>query len=157
MSLPKIYLAGAIRDDAPADIEWRQYVRRSLGAFKTSNGPIITGYDILDPLDGKTYNHEHGWLMHGSVKATGDIFVHRDLAMIHHADVILANLSALQDGYPCIGTLMELGIAMERRILTVVVGAYGVIHHPFIASMAYRRVATVDAAIDWLKAERRWL
>ncbi len=147
--IPKIYLAGAIRDDHPADTEWRQYVRRSIGgAF---------GFHILDPLDGKTYDEAHGWLMHGSVKATGDIFVHRDLAMIHRADVVLANLSALADGYPCIGTLMELGIAMERRLLTVVVGSYATCNHPFIASMAYRRVATVDAAIDWLKAERRWM
>ncbi len=155
--IPKIYLAGAIRDNRPEDIEWRQYARRSLEFFKTPEGPVVRGYVILDPLEGKTYDDEHGWLIHATTKATGDIFVHRDLAMIRSADVMLANLSALQDGYPCVGTLMELGIAMERRLLTVVVGSYATCNHPFIASMAYRRVATVDAAIDWLKAERRWM
>jgi nucleoside 2-deoxyribosyltransferase len=145
--MSKLYLAGAIRDDHPEDVKWRTDTAFALAEH----------YHILNPLMGKSFHQTHGWLMHDKVRATGDIFVHRDLAMIHKADVMLANLSALADGYPCIGTLMELGIAMERRLLTVVVGPYSVCNHPFIAAMSYRRVSSVALAIDWLKAERAWM
>jgi nucleoside 2-deoxyribosyltransferase len=144
--MSNLYLAGAIRDDHVEDVKWRTDVAFALSDFH-----------ILNPLVGKRYDPTHGWVMHDKVRATGDIFVHRDLAMIHKADVMLANLSALTVGYPCIGTLMELGIAMERRLLTVVVGPYSVCNHPFIAAMSYRRVSSVALAIDWLKAERAWM
>jgi hypothetical protein len=142
---PGLYLAGAIRDNCVEDFQWRVEVEADLSPF----------YTILDPLYGKA-NLGNEWTMHGH-PSTADVLVPRDLAMIHLAEVLLVNLLALDEDYPCIGTLMELGVALELRKLTVVVGPKRLVNHPFVQRAAYLRVTDLHAAVDWLTAEAQWI
>lgn len=98
---PRIYLAGAIRDSRPDDIEWREHVMAKLG-----NKAIW-----LNPLASKTYDPESkNWTMSG-ITPVASVIVPHDFWMVEHSDAIIFNLSALREGYPNIGTLVEFGHA----------------------------------------------
>lgn len=136
-----IYLAGAIRDDKPEDIEWREAVIEVV--------QDIPGVRVLNPLAGKTYNHDtQQWWIHGCFPSDARHIVAHDFWSIDQADLIVANLTAMADGYPNIGTLMELGRATATRALIYVLvdkayrghqnQDYATVIHPFLAWPAAR-------------------
>lgn len=98
---PRIYLAGAIRDGRQDDIQWREDVIDALSYRAV----------FLNPLASKTYDPEtKNWTMSGIVPKASVIVPH-DFWMVEHSDAIIFNLSALSEGYPNIGTLVEFGHA----------------------------------------------
>lgn len=134
---PVIYLAGAIRDNRPDDIEWRERVISALGDKAT----------FLNPLGGKTYNSEtREWTMSHKVPSTTKHIVPQDLWEVDRADIVIANLSALAEGYPNIGTLMEFGRATARGALiyTVLEANYAGHDNP--------KMYSLHPFLDWLSA-----
>lgn len=101
-----IYLAGAIRDaHLFEDVKWRDYLIKNI---ERKYGLSVI---ILNPLANKTFNIEtKEWKM-GGVPSRAKNIVAQDLWSVRHADVIIANLSAMATGYPSIGTIMEMGAA----------------------------------------------
>lgn len=100
MSLPVLYLVGAIRDDRPEDIAWREDVIDRL------RGRAL----ILNPLAGKSYDPERkSWTVHGGVVPSAKYIFRHDLACVRRADAIVANMTALSERYPNIGSLVEIG------------------------------------------------
>lgn len=100
----KIYLAGAIRDERPEDIEWREEFISHL-----SDSAIF-----LNPVGGKTYNKlTKEWLMSGQ-PAGADAIVGHDFWCVQHSDIVVFNFTALAEKYPNIGTLIEFGYARCR-------------------------------------------
>lgn len=111
----KTYLAGAIR--GPEDYFWRQAIRT-----------LYPGLQCLIPSDigvdaSKLRNRG------GSAYMT----FRTDLDLIDKADMVLVNLLALDDGYPCLGTLFELGYAHARGKHILIVCSEATRTHPFIA------------------------
>ncbi len=107
-----IYLAGAIRDNHPEDIEWREEFARVLGQSAR----------ILNPLGGKSFNKATGeWLMNGIPSASRTI-VKQDLWCVRKADILVVNFLSLAAGYNSIGTLTEFGGAaiLDKLIYTIV-------------------------------------
>lgn len=101
VSKPAIYLAGAIRDNHPEDISWRERVINELGDKAT----------WLNPLAGKTFDPESKlWTMSG-ILPVASVIVPHDFWMVEHSDAIIFNLKAMSEGYPNIGTLVEFGHA----------------------------------------------
>jgi nucleoside 2-deoxyribosyltransferase len=138
----KIYLAGAIRNGIPADIEWREQACKRLKL----------NYDVLSPIAGKQYANDKWTLLGGAW--TGRQIVKQDFAMIDSCDIFLANLEALNDSYPCIGTLVELGRAIAFNKLIYVIGATpiaGFDVHPFIAENAAVIFPSVSDALWYLE------
>jgi nucleoside 2-deoxyribosyltransferase len=112
-----IYLAGAIRDTHPEDWEWREdFISRYAGE----------GIRILNPLGAKTFNPlTKEWKMSG-IKAAAKEITKQDLWCVKRSDIVIANLLALAEGYPNIGTLMEFGAAIDQQklIYTIIPGGY---------------------------------
>lgn len=112
----KIYLAGAIR--GPEDYRWRQIVTERYAGKATMLSPSDIGVDVneLRNFGGSAY-----------------MTFRTDLHLIDTADCLIVNLSALDDGYPCIGTIMEVGYALKagKHILTYCSEKSRT--HPFIA------------------------
>jgi nucleoside 2-deoxyribosyltransferase len=104
---PIIYLAGAIRDNRPDDIEWRERVIKELGGLAT----------FLNPLGGKVYDPGNGMWTMGGIPSTAERIWKHDCWCVDHADIVLANLTALSEGYPNIGTLVEFGRATAKGAL----------------------------------------
>lgn len=138
-----IYLAGAIRDKTPYDLEWRDYATRQL---------VAGGAAVLNPLSGQYETTQDGWFFNG-VPAASRTMVARDLYQLRKADCVLANLLPMADGYRSIGTLLELGVALERRQLVVLVGPPEVTGHPFLTELAYATFTDLDTALQFLTRE----
>lgn len=138
----KIYLAGAIRDGNAYDIEWRSHAS---SAFRSVGGRV------LNPLSGQ-YETREGWFFNG-VPAAPCTMVPRDLHLLRQADAVFANLLPMSDGYRSLGTIMELGVALERRQLVVIVGAPEITDHPFLSQLAYATFLELDPAIDFFVRE----
>jgi nucleoside 2-deoxyribosyltransferase len=144
-----IYLAGAIRDGCPQDIEWREEVIEAIGDKAV----------LMNPLGGKHYSPQtKAWTFAGGRTPTPRSIVHHDLWCVDRADIVLANLESLADGYPMIGTMMELGRATATGALLYVIikpGQQGLANkmfrlHPFIEDLASGVFESVDDAIDFL-------
>ena len=152
---PTIYLAGAIRDDHPEDIEWREWAMARL------NGLAV----FLNPLASKRQDNGE-WTSSGIIP-DGKFLVKHDFWCVRHADIILANLSSLSQGYNSIGTLMELGHAsafQEKLIYTVLdPGFKGHTNlrmytlHPFLEQVSAQKFFTVLDAINFLNLHLRVL
>ncbi len=150
VSLPILYLVGAIRDDRPEDIEWREQVIEHLEDHAT----------VLNPLAGKTYNTEtKRWTVHGKVTPTAKYIFRHDLACVRKADVIVANMTALSDGYPSIGSLMEIGAAaMLGKLIYLLVDENYAGHanpamftlHPFLDEAATVVFHTLPDLLEYL-------
>lgn len=129
---PAIYLAGAIRDDRPDDIQWRERVITEVGDKAT----------WLNPLASKTFSPEtKAWSMSG-VKPVASVIVPHDFWMVEHSDIIIFNLSALTEGYPNIGTLVEFGHAtgLPRRPLIYSVIDPNLVTNPNAALMVQQKM-----------------
>ena len=148
---PLGYLAGAIRDHHPEDLEWRErFVDR-----------LIDRCDLINPLAGKTFNEETGlWTICG-IPTTKHLIVAADFAAVDRADFIVFNFLALADGYPMIGSLTEWGRSTNRSILR-----FGIIPpkylghgnlrtfqclHPFLDEPMAAAFDTPNACLDFLE------
>lgn len=147
---PVIYLAGAIRDDRTYDIHWRARVIEEL------NGLAV----FLNPLGGKVFNEvTREWTMSG-IPSKVTAIVRHDAWCVDQADMVLADLSALAEKYPNIGTLLEVGRAWKGGKLI-----YGILDpgylghgntgmyrlHPFLEDILAAKFDTVDDAITFLR------
>lgn len=146
-----MYLAGAIRDSRPEDIEWREKVIDALKGL-----PVR----ILNPLGGKTFENGQ-WTVSGVESSATFIFDH-DKWCVEQSDIVLFNFRALSEKYPNIGTLVEFGMAIglpgKRLIYSVVDPAYTGHEnermyklHPFLAQPSSNVFNTMDDAIEFLK------
>lgn len=157
---PNIYLAGAIRDDKPQDILWRERVISELEGQA----------NWLNPLGGKTYDEKSKvWTMSG-VTPQASVIVPHDFWMVEHSDIIIFNLSALAEGYPNIGTLVEFGHAtalQPRPLIYSVIDPDHVTNpnatlaapqkmfgglHPFLAENSAIVFKSLDELIDFLRS-----
>jgi nucleoside 2-deoxyribosyltransferase len=148
--MPVIYLAGAIRDNHPEDIQWRESV------LQTCKGLAI----FLNPLAGKTYHEDtKEWTVSGH-KSGARFIVKHDFWCVDRSDIIVFNFRALSEKYPNIGTLIEFGRATGRGALlySIVDPAYTG-HgnsamfklHPFIEENSAAVFPTMPDAITFLK------
>lgn len=158
MKLPVIYLAGAIRDDHPEDIEWRERMIERLKHSAT----------ILSPLGGKTRTERPPyrpgecsseprvkWTQFGRAIPPKKIVL-QDWWCVDNSNIVVANVTSLAEGYPSIGTMMELGRAtargsliyliMERPVVGHANAMYGV--HPFLEVNAADVFTSLDEALD---------
>lgn len=136
---PRIYLAGAIRDGNTYDYLWREWATEHLSPYA----------EVLNPLNGKRLGEDKVWRAHGMVVSDASYLVPRDMAMIRSADMIVANLLPITSGYPCMGTLMELGMALDRGILVVLAGPPEIVAHPFLQRVAYARFDDIYDAMTF--------
>lgn len=151
MRLPTIYCAGAIRDGHPEDIAWREEMIDSLHTLAT----------ILNPLGGKTHHPvTKEWRMSGIPSTTRAIVAH-DLWMVDRADIVVANLKSLSEGYPSIGTLMELGRATKTGALIYLISEPGYAGHqnpgmfklhPFLDALPAATFPSVDECVAFLES-----
>jgi nucleoside 2-deoxyribosyltransferase len=147
-----VYLAGAIRDDVPEDIQWREHVISELRLL-----PIR----FLNPLAAKRYDPgTKRWTVSGVPSSAGFITKH-DRWFVKRADVVLFNFRALSQGYPNIGTLVEFGIAVgtDKLIYSIIDPDYKghdnpamYTLHPFLNEFSAAVFLDVDAAITFLKS-----
>jgi hypothetical protein len=150
---PVIYLVGAIRDGRKDDIIWRETVINQLKDRAT----------ILNPMGGKTYNPTtKAWTMGGGVTPGASIIVKHDFWCVDHANVIVANMTSLAEGYPSIGSLMELGRATARGALIYTIldpnytghqnqALYRL--HPFLSETSAASFASVAECVEFLRAQ----
>lgn len=145
-----IYLAGAIRDEHPEDIKWREDVIDALKGL-----PIR----VLNPLGGKSFENGR-WSVSGVESSAAFIFDH-DKWCVEQSDMVLFNFRALSEKYPNIGTLVEFGMAVglpgKRLIYSVVDPAYTGHEnermyklHPFLAQPSAHVFATMEDATKFL-------
>lgn len=149
MSKPTIYLAGSIRDDHDEDVQWRESAITRFSDHAT----------ILNPLGGKLYTPGSGWTLAGE-QLTGQQVVTQDLWCIRQASMVIGNLLSLGDGYPSIGTLMELGFATAQHCLIFVMvpkayrghGTPGTFKlHPFLEYTSGRQFHSVTDCLDYVE------
>lgn len=107
----KIYLSGGIRDKTAMEASsWRIEVKVWLEKYFPKDE---SGIEVIDPLRGISYPEE-GPITEETIKGgiTGNELVHRDMADIARADVILVEMQ--DPNRPYRGTLFE--IAEARRL-----------------------------------------
>ena len=155
MYKPKIYLAGAIRDGIAKDFEWRENM-----GFALQDVAIP-----LSPMAAKKFDPEtKRWTLHGLVIKTVGL-VKQDWWMVDTCDILVANLSAMAEGYPCIGTLMEVGrISARSDALVYVIYRKDNNHqnatfdlHPFIKQNAAGLFTEPEDAQEFLAAHIPYL
>lgn len=149
---PTIYLAGAIRDGHPEDIDWRERAVMALS-------PLAT---VFNPLAGKTYNPDTGqWSLYGGENPDAKYIVQADFWCVDRSDIILFNFESLAEGYPSLGTLTEFGRSTARSCLRLAIipdqytGHENLRHfkglHPFLEQNVAKVFQGSQAAIEFLK------
>lgn len=149
MNKPTIYLAGAIRDSHPEDIEWREEMIMKLKDRAT----------FLNPLGGKTFNKTtKDWRASGVVPG-GRFIVKHDFWAVDVSNIVVFNFIALADRYPNLGTLIEFGrsTGTGALIYSIVPTTYTghdnakLFHlHPFIEENSAVVFPNVQECIDFL-------
>ncbi len=146
-----MYLAGAIRDDRPEDIEWREQVIAALKGL-----PVR----ILNPLAGKSYEGGQ-WTVSG-VPSSAKFITQHDRWCVRQSDIVLFNFRALSQGYPNIGTLVEFGMSVNNPTSTLI---YAIVDpdyrghenqrmyklHPFLDEFSAQVFPDTATAIEFLK------
>lgn len=148
--MPVIYLAGAIRDNYPEDIEWRERLLKSLQNLAV----------FLNPLGGKTQDPTtKQWSVSG-VPSSARFITQHDRWSVRRSDIVVFNFRALSQKYPNIGTLVEFGMAVMNNCLiySIVDPEYKghenerMYHlHPFLEEFSAHVFATVDDCEAFLK------
>jgi hypothetical protein len=160
MSLPKLYLGGAMRNGIAEDYEWRRKAWDVLEAF----------WQLRDPCWGKSYygkadvkdrtefaSVESEWRFCGLWVPSDAGLAKEDKADVYDCDAGVWNLSALADGYPCIGSVTEIAWADIWHKRIYVIYPKPDLLHPFIKNSMSEAFATADEAIDWLSCTGRKL
>jgi hypothetical protein len=134
-----IYLGGAIRDTAK-DKDWRGEFTRVLSEKST----------ILDPMQGKEWKngkaYKFGW------PCNDHTIYDEDEWMMAKCNIIILNLLAMDEGYPCIGSLIELGMNCKREgvLIFVISRSAEVINHPFVQRQATKIFDNTDDCLDYM-------
>ena len=139
----RIYLAGAIRDGRAEDIEWRERIISDLAGMAT----------WLNPLGDRWYDpHTGHWSMSG-ITPSASIIVPHDFWMVEHSDIIIFNLTAMAEGYPNIGTLVEFGhaTALHPRPLLYTVTSQPQRLHPFLSESSAAVFGFMVTLTDFLR------
>lgn len=112
----KFYLAGAIR--GKEDYRWRHIVtEKYFGRAKMlSPSDIGVNPDKLRNFGGSAY-----------------MTFKTDLHLIDSADGVIVNLTSMDEGYPSIGTLIEVGYALRAGKHILIHCSEKLRQHPFIA------------------------
>lgn len=112
----KFYLAGAIR--GREDYRWRQIVTEKYMGYVKMLSPSDIGVnaDKLRQFDGSAY-----------------MTYRTDLHLIDSSDGVIVNLSSMDEGYPSIGTLIEIGYAIKAGKHILIHCSEKLRQHPFIA------------------------
>lgn len=152
MNKPTIYLAGAIRDGHPEDIEWRENIIEGLRGLAT----------FINPLGGKKHDKKKGgWTVSG-IPSTGKLIVKQDFWSVDRSDILIFNFTGLATSdYKSIGTLVEFGRSTKSSALKYVIipdkftghengKMYGL--HPFIAENASAMFETPEECLKFLRA-----
>lgn len=146
-----MYLAGAIRDGHPEDIQWREDFINGL-----QDHPV----QILNPLGGKSFDKSTGLWSVSGIPSSAEFIVDHDFWAVDISDIIVFNFLALGDRYPNIGTLTEWGRSTKRAILRYSIlperysghennKMFGL--HPFIARRSAAIFHSTDACLDFLR------
>lgn len=150
--IQRMYLAGAIRDDHPEDITWREDVIDALRDHPVS---------IMSPLGGKTMDAAGNWTVSGE-PSDADFITNHDQFYVQESDIVLFNFRALTQGYPNIGTLVEFGWATapgKKRLIYAIIDPDYTGHgntkmfklHPFLAKYITKQFDSVERAIAFLR------
>ena len=134
-SKPYIYLAGPIRGEQ--DYVWRkEFVER----FSYRINPLIPSDIITRDLDKLLQFRPAAYMTYKT-----------DLALIDKSDIVFMNLLAHEEGYAARGTLVELGYAIAKQKLIVIVAGPETSKHPFIAfggDGVYKDISTACQFLD---------
>ena len=153
--VPTIYLGGAIRDNHPDDILWREEVISALGAYAV----------FINPLAGQTYHADKGgWTTYDGTFATSNYLVKKDFHNVDKSDILIVNFNCLMDGYPTIGSLIEFGRATKSSSLLFSIldstykghghkGMYDL--HPFIKENSAMVFQDVASCVSFMRGELR--
>ena len=151
--LPTIYLGGAIRDNRPEDILWREEVIRELAEYAI----------FINPLAGQKYHPDKGgWTTYDGSFATSKYLVNKDFHNVDKTDILVVNFQCLTEGYPTIGSLIEFGRATrnDTMIFSIIDPSYrGHGHkgrydlHPFIEENSAMVFKDVDSCVSFLRGE----
>ena len=139
------YLAGALR--TIDDYKWRKEITERF------EGRLIcfTPPDILSekPND-KSLLAGPEWFKVQKFRPKNYMTQRTDLFLIDKADIVIANLLALSDGYPCIGTLVEMGYARGKDKFILSVSSPDYKAHPFVGFTADGAFNTIEEMIEYL-------
>lgn len=137
----KVYLAGPMTGAEDDGNDWRQYARIALSS---------AGISALLPNIAKTYQSEFHVTREGAAK----VLTQRDKWFTTGCDVVLVNFEPSdQTGFASIGTCIELGWANEAGVPIVAVLPQHNVHvHPMVESLLFHRTATLDDAINFVRA-----
>jgi hypothetical protein len=151
VKLPVVYLAGAIRPDHPEDAEWRLHWMSQLVGLAVVYNPMLGKEVHLGP-DYQRNVIAGTWSLFG-VPSDPALIVHHDFYMLDNADIIVFNLLAMGEGYPCLGSLMEFGRSTTRPQIryAVLPPGHAVNTHPFIAHLAAHRFEDLEGALKFTR------
>lgn len=127
-----VYLAGSINGlDYTRATQWRNQASHEL---------TIKGYNVLDPMRGKTDLLNKGVINDSKTIYKPEHILKRDLWDIKHSDYLIANLEQLGE-FPMIGTLMELGLCLNPLSINCIL--FNVppqfINHPFFSTFIIKK------------------
>jgi len=148
-----LYLAGSIRDGHDEDISWREDMITAVQHL-----PVR----VLSPLGGRYFDPTTKlWTLRTGQVDDAKMIVKQDFWYIDQSDVVVFNFLALAQGYPNIGTLVELGRATgtEALIYTIVATTYQghenpVMYrlHPFLEQTGAVVMHSVEQCREFLTA-----
>lgn len=144
--LPTAYLAGALR--TIEDYQWRKLVTEK------TEGKLIcfTPPDIIAEKPGdKSLVVGPDWFREQKFRPKNFMTQRTDLFLIDQADIVLVNLLALNDKYPCIGSLVEMGYAKGKNKFILAVAGPEYKRHPFVAFTADGAFDTMDDMLEYLQ------
>lgn len=139
----KAYLAGAIRSEE--DYKWRA----ELSALHGERLTALIPPDILTDEKNDLKTGEE-WFKTQRFRPGSYMTYKTDLKLIDEADLFIGNFLALAEGYPCIGSLVEMGYArgLGKHILIVAPPEYK--RHPFISYTAAGAFDTIEELNSYL-------
>lgn len=115
--IPSIYLCGPIR--GKQDYEWRlEFARKYEGRFRCLIPSDIGVSDTTKLVQ---------------FKPSAYMTYRTDLHLIDLSDVVLANLLPLDTGYRGTGSLIEIGYAIAKKKLILMIVSEGIRKHPFLS------------------------
>jgi nucleoside 2-deoxyribosyltransferase len=114
---PYIYLAGPIRGNE--DYMWR---KEFVEHFGVRINPLIPSDIITQDFNKLRQFRPAAYMTYKT-----------DLALIDKSNIVFMNLLAHEEGYPARGTLVELGYAIAKQKLVIIVAGEQTSQHPFIA------------------------
>jgi hypothetical protein len=142
-----------MRNGIAVDYDWRKYAWSELAELWT----------ILDPCWGKTYHGkpdklnrtefagvEGEWRFCELWTPNDRVIYKQDKSDVRSCDAGVWNISALCDGYPCIGSITEITWAAMWDKLVYLIYPYPEKLHPFLKGPATEVFSTPEDAVHYL-------